>query len=339
MLCIFNPEHDLCLANGSPSYLPPQSALRLGDDCKGLMRTLYGDAECVSTTQIGSLGARWGELGSIVPWGWDAPLARRLAQAGAPPQMLPTQQQLADLRALQHRTTAQRCLQWMSQQTGSPYPAFALTSWQQLPPLLERYGRLVLKQPLSGSGRGVQWIRGEELHGDGQRARREALRHIVEKTVAQQGCIMAEPWMDILAEFAMEFEVGDEVRFTGYSLFAATAGVYAGNLLLPDSEIERRIATHIPPTQLRHTRLLLTYWLRQHIRPLYRGPLGVDMFVHATPRGARLRPVSEFNLRHTMGMVAHHYLQAHPHYEGRHLAIKHDAVGYHLQVIADATSH
>ena len=30
---IFNPEHDLCLANGSPHYLPPASALKFRADC------------------------------------------------------------------------------------------------------------------------------------------------------------------------------------------------------------------------------------------------------------------------------------------------------------------
>ena len=52
---IFNPEHDLCLANGDPNFVPPESALKFGRDCAGL----------TSLIETGE---------GIIPWGWDAVL-------------------------------------------------------------------------------------------------------------------------------------------------------------------------------------------------------------------------------------------------------------------------
>ena len=40
MICIFNPEHDLCLANGTPHYMPPVSALRFAQQSASLMQIL-----------------------------------------------------------------------------------------------------------------------------------------------------------------------------------------------------------------------------------------------------------------------------------------------------------
>ena len=42
-LLIFNPEHDLCLANGDANYMPPASALRFASQGAALMRMLYGE--------------------------------------------------------------------------------------------------------------------------------------------------------------------------------------------------------------------------------------------------------------------------------------------------------
>jgi hypothetical protein len=58
LLAIFNPEHDLCLANGDANYVPPASALRFARQEAHLMKALYGDdtialaAEDVDWSQI-----------------------------------------------------------------------------------------------------------------------------------------------------------------------------------------------------------------------------------------------------------------------------------------------
>ena len=47
-LCIFNPEHDLCLGNGRAHYVPPRSARDFARRSAGIMQILYTDALCIS---------------------------------------------------------------------------------------------------------------------------------------------------------------------------------------------------------------------------------------------------------------------------------------------------
>ena len=48
LLCIFNPEHDLCLAKGRAHYVPPRSAVEFACRDASIMSVLYPDAVCTS---------------------------------------------------------------------------------------------------------------------------------------------------------------------------------------------------------------------------------------------------------------------------------------------------
>lgn len=86
---IFNPEHDLCMANGDANFVPPFSALEFGRDCAGL------------TSYIQKAGD-----GEIVPWGWDAVLKQRLVKQGVPVSSLPSDEALEEIRRLSRRGIA-----------------------------------------------------------------------------------------------------------------------------------------------------------------------------------------------------------------------------------------
>ncbi len=344
-VCLFTPEHDLCLAHDNDYYMAPASALQFADDCANLMRCIYGDeAVCYSARQYTEQCRKQSESVAIPmhAWGWTRTLVATLRDASVPVTQLPTASQLATWRQLQHRNTAAQLLRWLTGQNGASYPVKAVTSMEQLALWRSVQGDVVLKAPWSGSGRGLKWLRA----GD---ANEEQTVLWLQKIVAQQGCVMAEPWLPVLQDFAMEFYIGalpqelqqdrtsasDEVTFLGYSLFSNRAGVYTGNLLLSDDEIERHLSEHLPIKQLHHIRFLFTHWLAQNLAPYYQGPLGIDMFVHDSPRGPRLRPVSEINLRHTMGLAAHEYLRRHPEEQGKRFVIQHDAArkpAYCLQI-------
>lgn len=358
---LFTPEHDLCLANGDLHYVPPESALCFADECAGIMRYMYGpEAHCLSARQFVQM-MKEDEVGraenDIIAWGWTETLRTYLLSAGVAEVSIPGKEDVLRWRQLQHRSTSAGLLAWLSRQTGSPYPVEAVTDLGQLQALRERYGALVLKAPWSGSGRGLHWlwpVDSSQQKTDSQSVgampatpntgeEDRLLTTWFNKIVAHQDCVMAEPWLSVLQDFAMEFYIGDvpavlhreemgkskgcdpEVSFLGYSLFECRAGVYAENLLLTDEDIESRLGEYIPVAQLHHIRLLLAHWLTQNVLPYYHGPLGVDMFIHDSTRGPRLRPVSEINFRHTMGLVAHEYLRHHPADNGKHFAIRYVA--------------
>lgn len=127
------------------------------------------------------------------------------------------------------------------------------------------------------------------------------------KVVREQRCVIVEPRREVAADFALEYIIDKQgFKFLGYSLFESAHGVYQGNRLLPDDVICRRVGITSVERQG------LEDWLCAHVSPFYQGPLGVDFILDTQGR----RYLSEMNLRHTMGWVAHEYLAQHPDADG-----------------------
>lgn len=295
MLCVFNPEHDLCLANGGPNFVAPASALAFARNGAAIMQVLYPGQLSVPASAIdGSFVAEWlqheqhSPTPRIVPWGWNLALVTRLLKAGIPASLLPDEATIARWRALQHRSTLlplQPC-------------SHAVETVEQVQALLNITPHWVLKAPWSGSGRGLRWVSHQMSSHDKQ---------WLLKTVSAQQCVIAEPRHNVVADFALEYYVQDgALQFVGYSLFESARGVYRANRLLPDAEIEQRVC--YSPSRRKE----LENWLGVHIAPHYEGPLGVDHML--ADDGAIY--IGELNLRHTMGLVAHRYLAAHPEAQG-----------------------
>lgn len=291
MICIFNPEHDLCLANGSPHYMPPESARRFAQQGALLMKILYPDAQdCISVANIPHyFGSHSATIASrIIPWGWNAVLKEHLLSQGISESLLPSDKELEGLRNLQHRSTL------LPLQPDSR----AVTSPLEVKDLLLQHRNLVLKAPWSGSGRGLRWVSTGMTDHD--------LRWF-EKIVRTQQCVLAQPRLCVAEEFAVEYMVrSNRLELMGFSLFVSSNGVYKANLLLPDEAIRQRVRFSLAEQEV------LESWLRANVVGQYHGPLGVD-YIH-TPDGHN--HLSELNFRHTMGMVAHQLLLRNPALQG-----------------------
>lgn len=289
MICIFNPEHDLCLANGNKHYMPPASALAFAASSCGLMRCLYPTAECVPAARVGDVYRRTGD-GQLLPWGWNAVLKQSLLRQGIPEHLMPSDSLLALWRQLQHRTTLLPL---------QPY-SHAVTTVAEVEALLSRHSDMILKAPWSGSGRGLRWVSHTlSTHDKGW----------LLKVIKEQRCAIAEPRWSVQYDFALEYRVENGLlTFVGFSLFETANGVYRGNRLLPDDAIARLVGF----STAQHT--LLQTWLQNTIVPHYQGPLGVDCICDTDGH----IHISEINLRHTMGLVAHEYLRHFPQKAGSH---------------------
>ena len=290
-LYIFNPEHDLCLANGDPNYVPPASALDFAEKACGVMRIIYGEDAAVTTA------AGFGDwlrqhasdrLEKIVPWGWDARLKETLLRSGADSSLLPDDRHLEIIRKMQHRSTI------LPLQPHS----HKVVGVEEVQELLVRYRCLVLKAPWSGSGRGLRWVTDALSTHD---------KSWIIRTVAMQGCVIAEQRQRVKDDFAIEFRVHDgEVSVAGLSLFVTQSGVYRHNILLSDDAIRKRVGLTLDMENK------LKKWIGLNVAPCYNGCIGIDML--AVEEGGLL--VSEMNLRHTMGLAAHCFLEKNPGREG-----------------------
>lgn len=283
--CIFNPEHDLCLANGSAHYVPPESALNFARTSKHLMGYIYPEAKLFSTAEVGQEVKNIPNAQiKIIPWGWNLTLRTQLLKQGVPESLLPSEESLLCWRQLQHRSTV----------LPLQPDCRAAVDEVEVEEMIGRHGAVVMKAPWSGAGRGLRWVTSKMSDHD---------RRWMRKMVHEQRCVIVEPRREVRDNFALEYYVeGGRLRFVGFSLFESINGVYRHNLLLSDEEIRSRVGFH---QSLQND---LECWLGKNIAPLYEGPLGVD---YISSKQGEIH-LTELNLRHTMGLVAHEVLRENP---------------------------
>ncbi|MBR6844714.1 MAG: hypothetical protein IKM79_06425 [Bacteroidales bacterium] len=272
-LCIFNPEHDLCLAKGRVHYVPPRSAVDFASRDASIMQVLYPGALCCSVYDLTREQAS--QATEVTAWGWNAVVKHELRKRGVGENLLPSDGEIDTIRELQHRSTV----------LPLQPDCHEVHSVEEMEGLLKEREHWVMKAPWSGAGRGLRWVHGALTAID---------RDWLVKTVAKQRCVIAEPRRDVVADVALLYASSS---FTGYSYFRTGSGVYKENIMWTDE----RIAAHFSDTDLQSTRRLVEGWLESNIWPRYSGPLGVDLMVCADGSVH----VAEMNVRHTMGMVAH----------------------------------
>ena len=102
----------------------------------------------------------------------------------------------------------------------------------------------------------------------------------------------------------MLFECHHEgIDFIGYSLFESRNGTYSRNILASNEDIEDMIAGYISRDTLTAIREGIISILADTLVGHYEGFLGVDQMICQADSPVFV-PVSEINLRMTMGLIA-----------------------------------
>jgi hypothetical protein len=323
---LFNPDHDLALASGKEHYMAPASARQMAADL-ALLPAWYAEGEeaCVCSSSVGDaafLDAAQAPFGvsvpllsereladvpeaTFLPWGWNPALRRRLLTLGVDAARLPSPERLALFRKASHRSLAVSLLPMLRVDSHFCGESVYLSTLDACRRFVESRKVSLLKAPLSGSGKGLNWC--WDLftpHIEGWCAR----------LLTTQGGVVGEPIYNKVEDFAMEFYADGRggVAFVGYSLFrTGRSGMYEGNTLLSDVAIRKRLSTYVPVETLT---LLQARWeelLARTLAPIaYQGYVGVDMMICCFPEEEgeprfRIHPCVEINLRMNMGVVAH----------------------------------
>ena len=287
---IFNPEHDLCIANGDENFVPPRSAMGFAKENIDLTKSLKRPNK---------------QHRQIIPWGWNHSLKKRLINEGVDPATLPSEEELQFLRTHSRREFAldvhSRLSYGDSQIIGPDYRIVA-TNVSEIESFISYNGSAVLKSPLSGSGKGIRFVREKLSESDEGWCRR---------TLDKQGSVVVERRFEIIKECAMLFECHHEgIDFIGYSLFESRNGAYSKNILASNEDIEDIIAGYISRDTLIAIREDLTAILADTLVGHYEGFLGVDQII-CQPGSPAFIPVSEINLRMTMGLIARNQYDNH----------------------------
>ena len=280
---IFNPEHDLCIANGDENFVPPRSAVGFAEENIDLSDHLKRPNR---------------QRRQIIPWGWNHVLRKRLINEGIDHDTLPSEEELQFIRTHSRREFALNVHSRLNCEEpkviGTDYRIIA-TSVDETEAFISANGSAVLKSPLSGSGKGIRFVRERLSESDEGWCR---------KTIEKQGSIIVERRFEIIKECAMLFECHHEgIDFIGYSLFESRNGAYSRNILASNEDIEDIIAGYIPRDTLKTVRERLTSILADILVGHYEGFLGVDQMICHTDSPVFI-PVSEINLRMTMGLIA-----------------------------------
>ncbi len=291
-LHIFNPGHDDALADGTPYYTHTRIARVMSASLSALPRLWAKEGDVVCAADGLHQFSDWQRVERISPWGWDAALVHQLRKDGAPECLLPTKEHIDMLRALSSRETSVRLLAMIDKPTG--LTSRLARSWQEVCAFARCYGRVLAKAPWSCSGRGLVVLDASPT---------EPQRRRVENILRRQGGVAVEPFLDRVADFAMEFwaERNGAVRYEGLSLFHTDSqGHYLDNFVAD----ECTLLSLLSPFPFEHTREQVRRALEQLLANHYEGPIGVDMLQYRTPHGIFTHPCVEVNLRHTMGMAA-----------------------------------
>lgn len=305
-LYLFNPENDMALASGSSYYMPPASAKKMAADLSTLpvwyadreSAVLFADSrqvewlrktDCFPLKVEGVLEIPT-ESVEIIPWGWSPALLHRLGKDGF------SRVDVEAIRRLSSRKIAVDLLPELRLE-NTVGESFWLTSLEDVSTFALKHGKVLLKAPWSGSGKGIQPLYGRPD---------DNLRGWIKRIIVSQGGVVGEPFYHKVKDFAMEFSVSSgKTMFVGYSLFEAdTRGIYKENLLASDEAIENILGTYISCELLRDIRERLLDKLSLWYGVDYRGYLGVDMMVVQTEEGYVLHPCVEINVRMNMGVVA-----------------------------------
>jgi len=317
---IFNPEHDLALANADANFNAPLSAQKLAADLSVVPLWYCGEGSIVlvddaSKQWVSEQQAKFPQIASIVtdislaeksllhaaPWGWDKAIRKRLSQLGLPAVDLPSDTDLQNVYELSHRRQAILLHNYLKQNVRNkdlfPDEASEIFTFEALEKFVVQCPEAILKAPYSGSGKGICWV---------TQVLDKSKSGWATNILSNQGSLIAEKVYANLQDFALLFDCQNgDVRFVGYSLFETDNGIYRGNALLSNEQIVLKIhSLGISLEDLQEIQLLTCSFVAKQIAPHYAGVVGVDMFLYNDMGVTKLHPSVEINLRMTMGMLA-----------------------------------
>ena len=325
-ILLFNPEHDLALANGDRHFIAPRNIREMAHDLADIMEAILPSSDSESSF-ISPLASA-----HPVPWGWDPAVVEQFKRMGITAQELPTDDALAALSRRSERITAHQIL--CNFRKAHPDNIFIGESliahtFEDISSYAERFGHILLKAPLSGSGKGLRHV---NINNDDNKKPKElsqssselikkncpskiggrAERNKMEQSgggmspsssasslkkveswanalISRHGYLTAEPYYNKVQDFAMEF-IADATgcHFIGYSYFITDGhGRYIASRLMSDAKAEDLLCTYVPRKALHKIR----QWMILHHTDII--PSEWDTTRHPLPFGIDMMIVRE----------------------------------------------
>lgn len=329
----FNPTCELAVANGSFSYQPPLLLQQMEKDLATLPFVFCSETDFVLTenkpnekfienlsnagfqvphfsTQEELESMPDGSFNEIIPWGWSPATHYKLANLKEKCtdefKNSPVFNWCEAHKMLYERATSLSLLNTLinsepnknlmpTELTGTKVCTINEIEYQ-----LKIHKQLVVKAPLSSSGRGIQMIRKPEL----DRTRKQWISGIIK----QQGYLVAEPYLKKKLDFSFQFKIKskNEIDLLGISFFETnTSGQYQRtflnikpDILNPTTKINQEKEIQIIAELIKNKLVNSIYSIN------YRGYIGIDAMIFEYQNQLFIHPCIEINCRMNMGILA-----------------------------------
>lgn len=329
----FNPTCELAVANGSFSYQPPLLLQEMEHELAILPFIFCSENDFVLAEskpneiflqQLKNVGFNLpyfynlaeleampeGSFNQIIPWGWS-PSAHykfsRLKEKCSPEfKKSPVYSWHEVHKTLYERSASLSFLHTiLDSNTDENLITKDLTgtivnSINEIETLLQKHKQLVIKAPLSSSGRGIQMIRKPEL----DKARKQWIGGVLK----QQNYLVAEPLLEKKIDFSFQFRITSEkeVDFLGLSFFETNSnGQYQRTLINPNPELllKTRNCAHLIEKMYFIAGKIQNELINSAYLQHYRGYLGIDAMIFEYQNKSLIHPCVEINSRMNMGIL------------------------------------
>lgn len=329
----FNPTCELAVANGSFSYQPPLLLQEMETNLSILPLAFCTKNDFILTEIPPSAGflqklemagfdlprfCRLAELESfpggsfdtIYPWGWSPAAHFKLKNLKGKCADKSGEGSVYNWKD-EHKSLFERATS-LDFLTGilNNYPpewfickemiGLQVTSAEEIDSLLDKHSPLVLKAPMSSSGRGIQIIRKSELNTSN--------RQWISGVLKQQNYLIAEPFLEKRIDLSFQFRIfpDSKIEYLGFSVFETnTNGQYRGTLIHPAL---RKLMPEKNATEsmemINDTAGIISGALKKSIfASFHRGFIGVDAMIFTHQESFKMQPCIEINSRMNMGIL------------------------------------
>jgi len=330
----FNPTCELAVANGSFSYMPPLLLQKMEHDLAMLPFVFATKNDYILTDDVPSeefkrqlIGAGFelpvfcnlaeleslptNSFNAIYPWGWSSAAHFRVKnlkeKCSGEFQSSPVFNWKDETKLLFERSTSLVFLNNLLNK--NPFDWFIdrsmtgriISNIEEIESMLEENRALVLKAPLSSSGRGIQIIRKEVLNNSN--------KQWISGVLKQQKYLIAEPFLEKMADFSFQFQISSnsKIDYLGFSFFETNSnGQYLGTLLHPDlNKILGEVNPEMLKIMIESTAKAIQEALNDSLyAQLHRGYLGVDAMIFKHQNQIMIQPCVEINCRMNMGILS-----------------------------------
>jgi hypothetical protein len=329
----FNPTCELAVANGSFSYQPPLLLQEMERDLSILPFVFCTENDFVLTeaspstvflqklekfgfelpqfcslSELESLPD--GSFEAIYPWGWSPAAHFKLKnlkeKCGNQFKKSPVFQWNNEHKLIFERSTSLDFLIGLLENQQPDWfirkemTGIKVTNCEEIELLLDKHTPLVLKAPMSSSGRGIQIIRNVKLNTSN--------KQWISGVLKQQSYLIAEPFLEKLIDLSFQFQVlpDSKIEYLGFSVFETNSnGQYRGTLIHPDLKkiLPEENASELMEMISITADIISSALGKSNYATWHRGFLGVDAMIFKHQKSLIMQPCIEINSRMNMGIL------------------------------------